>query len=140
MYDTNVVKHFKWEPRGGKSARRIHEKPNDEEVAACYPWLDQEIAVVAPAVIVCLGATAAQALLGKDFRVTQDRGVRLESPLAEAVVATVHPSSILRAPHGASRRAARAEFVRDLKMVLESCARDTGELKRRRIIGPGRGG
>lgn len=106
-----------------KSARRIHKKPNDAEIAACYPWLDQEIALVAPAVIVCLGATAAQALLGKDFRVTQERGVRLESPLAEAVIATVHPSSVLRAPDDVSRRAARAEFVRDLKVVVE-VARD----------------
>jgi DNA polymerase len=119
VYVTNVVKHFKWEPRGEKSARRIHKKPNDAEIAACYPWLDQEIAVVAPAVIVCLGATAAQALLGKDFRVTQERGVRLESPLAEAVVATVHPSSVLRAPNDEARRAAREEFVRDLAVVRE---------------------
>src|SRR5206468_12451245 len=91
VYVTNVVKHFKWEPRG---KRRIHAKPNASEIAACRPWLEAEIAVVQPQVIVCLGATAAQALLGKDFRVSRQRGQRIPSPLAEHVMSTIHPSSI----------------------------------------------
>ena len=119
VYLTNVVKHFKWEPRGEKSARRIHKKPNDAEVAACYPWLAEEIALVRPRVIVCLGATAAQALLGRDFRVTRDRGIPLVSPLADAIVATVHPASVLRAPGSDARRAARAALVRDLSVAGE---------------------
>jgi DNA polymerase len=119
VYVTNVVKHFKWEPRGAKSARRIHKKPNDAEIAACYPWLSEEIAVVHPRVIVCLGATAAQALLGKDFRVTRERGIPLVSPLAEAVVATMHPSSVLRAPDDEARRMAREALVRDLRVASE---------------------
>src|SRR5438876_405523 len=90
VYVTNVVKHFKWEPRG---KRRIHKKPNAGEIAACRPWLDTEIALVKPRVIVCLGATAAQALLGKSFRVTQQRGKLLKSELAPYMMATVHPSS-----------------------------------------------
>src|ERR1700737_1635054 len=100
VYVTNVVKHFKWEPRG---KRRIHKKPSPAEIAACRPWLDAEIAVLEPKVIVCLGALAAQALLGKDFRVTQRRGEFVESPLAPFVMATVHPSSILRAPDERTR-------------------------------------
>ena len=119
VYVTNVVKHFKWEPRGAKSARRIHKKPNDAEIAACYPWLAEEIAVVTPTVIVCLGATAAQALLGKDFRVTRERGVPLVSPLADAIVATMHPSSVLRAPTDDARRQARADLVRDLAVAAD---------------------
>jgi uracil-DNA glycosylase len=119
VYVTNVVKHFKWEPRGEKSARRIHKKPNDAEIAACYPWLSEEIAAVHPRVIVCLGATAAQALLGKDFRVTRERGIPLVSPLADAVVATFHPSAVLRAPDDEARRRARAEFVHDLGVAAE---------------------
>jgi DNA polymerase len=119
VYVTNVVKHFKWEPRGAKSTRRIHKKPNDAEIAACYPWLGEEIAVVRPRVIVCLGATAAQALLGKDFRVTRERGIPLVSPLADAVVATMHPSSVLRAPDDDARRAAREELVKDLRVAAE---------------------
>jgi DNA polymerase len=102
VYVTNVVKHFKWRPRG---KRRIHAKPSWTEVAACRPWLDAKLAAVAPRVLVCLGATAAQALLGRSFRVTQDRGRLLPSDLAPAVIATVHPSSILRAE--AEDRAAR---------------------------------
>jgi DNA polymerase len=117
VYVTNVVKHFKWEPRGAKGARRIHKKPNDAEIAACYPWLSEEIAGVAPAVIVCLGATAAQALLGKDFRVTRERGIPLVSPLADAIVATMHPSSVLRAPTDEARRQARADLIRDLAVA-----------------------
>jgi DNA polymerase len=112
-YVTNVVKHFKWEPRG---KRRIHQKPNWQEVAACRPWLDAELAVVKPKVIVCLGATAAQALLGRDFRVTKQRGKLVDSPLAERVTATIHPSAILRA-EDADREAEYAAFVADLRKV-----------------------
>lgn len=114
VYVTNVVKHFKWEPRG---KRRIHAKPNAKEIGACKPWLDTEIALVRPRVIVCLGATAAQALLGRGFKVTQQRGTFVESPLAPLVTATVHPSSILRAPDEDSRRQEMSEFVTDLKKV-----------------------
>jgi uracil-DNA glycosylase len=113
-YVTNVVKHFKWEPRG---KRRIHQKPNWGEIAACRPWLDAELAVVKPRVIVCLGATAAQALLGRQFRVTKQRGVPVESDLAPTVIATVHPSSILRADTEEDRRVAYDEFVADLREV-----------------------
>jgi uracil-DNA glycosylase len=112
VYRTNVVKHFKWEPRG---ERRIHQKPNALEVAACRPWLDAEISVVRPRVLVCLGATAAQALLGRSFRVSRDRGRFVPSDLAPRVLATVHPSSLLRAPDAATRRAETARFVADLK-------------------------
>jgi DNA polymerase len=115
-YVTNVVKHFKWEPRG---KRRIHQKPNWGEIAACRPWLDAELGVVKPRVIVCLGATAAQALLGRQFRVTKQRGVPVESDLAPTVIATVHPSSILRADTEEGRRAAYDEFVADLRKVAE---------------------
>ena len=115
-YVTNVVKHFKWQARG---KRRIHQKPNAAEIAACRPWLDAELALVKPTVIVCLGATAAQALLGRKFRVTQQRGVPVESDLAPYVIATVHPSSILRAEDEEARREAYDEFVRDLRTVAE---------------------
>ena len=117
VYVTNVVKHFKWEPRG---KRRIHAKPNAKEIGACKPWLDAEIALVRPRVIVCLGATAAQALLGRGFRVTQQRGTFVDSPLAPRVTATVHPSSILRAPDDDARRAEMAEFLKDLKKVAKA--------------------
>jgi len=113
-YVTNVVKHFKWTPRG---KRRIHEKPNTTEIRACFPWLEAEIAVVKPSVLVCLGATAAQALLGKDFRVTKQRGLWLESQLAQHVLATVHPSSILRAPDSETREKQYGGFVADLLVV-----------------------
>ena len=113
-YLTNAVKHFKWEARG---KRRIHQKPNWSEIGACRPWLEAELAVVAPEVLVCLGATAAQALLGRDVRVTRDRGRLLESALAPAALATVHPSSILRAPDEAARRGERAAFVDDLRVA-----------------------
>ncbi|HUP38930.1 MAG TPA: UdgX family uracil-DNA binding protein [Vicinamibacterales bacterium] len=113
-YVTNVVKHFKWEPRG---KRRIHKKPNAGEIAACRPWLDSEISVVHPRIIVCLGATAAKALLGASFKVSIDRGRFVESPLAPLVTATVHPSSILREPDSAARRDAMRAFVKDLKKV-----------------------
>jgi DNA polymerase len=114
VYVTNVVKHFKWEPRG---KRRIHAKPNSAEIAACRPWLETEIAIVKPRVVVCLGATAAQALLGRTFRVTQQRGRFVPSPLAPRVTATVHPSSILRAPDDEARHAEMRRFVQDLKRV-----------------------
>ena len=113
-YVTNVVKHFKWEPRG---KRRIHKKPNAQEINACRPWLEAEIAVVKPQVIVALGATAAQALLGAQFRVTKHRGEFLESTLAPYIMATVHPSSILRAPDDETRRLEYRRFVDDLKKL-----------------------
>jgi uracil-DNA glycosylase len=113
-YVTNAVKHFKWEPRG---KRRIHQKPNAAELAACRPWLDAELEVVQPHVLVCLGATAAQALLGRGVRVTKDRGRPLESELAAVAFATVHPSSILRAPDATSRQRERALFVDDLRVA-----------------------
>jgi len=112
-YVTNVVKHFKWQPRG---KRRIHQKPNAAEIAACRPWLDAELALLKPRVLVCLGATAAQALLGRQFRVSKDRGVPVESELAPVVMATVHPSSILRSD---DREAEMAMFVEDLRRVAE---------------------
>lgn len=114
VYVTNAVKHFKWEPRG---KRRIHKKPNSAEIAACRPWLDAEIAAVKPKAIVCLGATAAQALLGRDFRVTQHRGEFLESPLAPFVMATMHPSSILRAPDDETRESEMTRFIADLRKL-----------------------
>jgi uracil-DNA glycosylase len=116
VYVTNAVKHFKWEPRG---KRRIHQKPNWAEMTACRPWLEAELAVVQPDVLVCLGATAAQSLLGRQFRVTKMRGVPVESDLAPSVVATVHPSSILRAPDEGARQEAMQDFVRDLKAVAK---------------------
>src|SRR5437667_1296431 len=113
-YVTNVVKHFKWEPRG---KRRIHKKPNGREIAACRPWLEAEINLVKPKVIVCLGATAAQALLGPQFRVSKQRGQFIESTLAPYIMATVHPSSILRAPDDETRQAEQRRFIDDLKKV-----------------------
>jgi len=113
-YVTNAVKHFKWEPRG---KRRIHKKPNAREIAACKPWLAAELAVVRPAVVVVLGATAAQALLGPAFRVTRERGKIVDTPEFGRVIATVHPSSILRAPDEKARREERKRFVTDLKRV-----------------------
>jgi uracil-DNA glycosylase len=112
-YVTNVVKHFKWTPRG---KRRIHAKPNSSETAACRPWLEAELEVVRPRVLVCLGATAAQALLGRDFRVTKQRGELVETPLAPTAMATVHPSSILRTDPG-DREAEYAAFVDDLRVA-----------------------
>jgi DNA polymerase len=113
-YVTNVVKHFKWEPRG---KRRIHKKPNAVQIAACRPWLEAELSVVKPAILVALGATAAQSLLGPQFRVTKQRGEFLESALAPYVMATVHPSSILRAPDDETRRLEYRRFVDDLKKL-----------------------
>lgn len=115
-YVTNAVKHFNWEPRG---KRRIHKKPNAAEIKACRPWLDAEIARLKPKVVVCLGATASQALLGKTFRVTQQRGEFIDSPLAPYVTATVHPSSILRAPDDETRHEEMRRFVADLKKVAK---------------------
>jgi uracil-DNA glycosylase family protein len=113
VYVTNVVKHFKWQGRG---KRRIHQKPNWSEIAACRPWLEAELAVVKPRVLVCLGATAAQALLGRQFRVTRERGRPVESELAAHVIATVHPSSILRSDPQ-TREQEYAAFVEDMKVV-----------------------
>jgi DNA polymerase len=113
-YVTNVVKHFKWEPRG---KRRIHKKPNAGEIKACRPWLEAEISLVKPKVIVCLGATAAQALLGPQFRVSKQRGQFIESTLAPFIMATVHPSSILRAPDEETRHDEKRKFIDDLKKV-----------------------
>ncbi len=115
-YVTNVVKHFKWKPRG---KRRLHEKPRAGEIRACEPWLAAELEVVRPRILVCLGATAAQSLLGKDFLVTEMRGMWIESGNAEKTLATVHPSSILRAPDSQSRAEQYAQFVSDLRVVAE---------------------
>ena len=114
VYVTNAVKHFNWEPRG---KRRIHKKPNSMQIMACRPWLDAEIEAVRPRVIVCLGATAAQALLGKTFKVTQRRGELMPSELAPFITATVHPSSILRAPDEESRHEEMNRFIADLRKV-----------------------
>ena len=113
-YVTNAVKHFKWEARG---KRRIHQKPSAAELAACRPWLDAELEAVRPAVLVVMGATAAQALLGRQFRVTKDRGRPVDSDLAPYVLATVHPSSILRAPDDAAREREMEAFVADLRTI-----------------------
>ncbi|MEA2568477.1 MAG: uracil-DNA glycosylase [Acidobacteriota bacterium] len=117
VYVTNVVKHFKWEPRG---KRRIHKKPNGAEITACRPWLDAEIRVVKPRAIICLGATAAQALIGPKFKVSLQRGKFVESPLAEFVTATVHPSSILRATSDEARRMETQEFIDDLRKIAKA--------------------
>src|SRR5438093_1451356 len=114
VYVTNAVKHFKWEPRG---KRRIHAKPSWSELAACRPWLEAELAVVRPDVLVCLGATAAQSLLGRQFRVTKQHGEWIESDLAEHVTATIHPSAILRQRDEESRRQEMEAFVKDLELV-----------------------
>jgi DNA polymerase len=119
-YVTNAVKHFKSEERG---KRRIHKSPNRAEVAACLPWLEAEIDIIKPKLLVALGATAAKALLGPDFRVTRSRGQVLDSPLGPPILATVHPSSILRAPDDEARHAERAAFVADLKKAARFLAR-----------------
>jgi uracil-DNA glycosylase family protein len=113
-YVTNAVKHFKWVGRG---KRRIHQKPTWSETMACRPWLEAELAVVRPRVVVCLGAVAGQALLGKQFRVTKQRGEWIDSDLAELVTATIHPSAILRQRDGDARRQEFARFVDDLRKV-----------------------
>lgn len=120
VYVTNVVKHFKWEPRG---KRRIHAKPNAAEIGACRPWLETEIGLVKPEILVGLGATAAQALLGRAFKVSRQRGEFVPSPLAPLVTATVHPSSILRAPDDEARREEMRRFVEDLTHVARALAR-----------------
>jgi uracil-DNA glycosylase family protein len=117
VYVTNTVKHFKWEPRG---KRRIHQKPNAREIAACRPWMEAELRIIKPDVLVCLGATAAQAIFGAKFRVTQERGKILESGFAKRVVATVHPSSLLRAPDEETREREYARFVEDLRVAAEA--------------------
>ena len=116
VYVTNIVKHFKWEPRG---KRRIHKKPRQSEIDACRPWIDDELAIVKPKALVCLGSTAAQALLGRQFKVTRSRGTLVPSPLAPAVLATVHPSSILRARDEETRHAEFERFVADLKVAAK---------------------
>lgn len=118
IYITNSVKHFKWKPQG---KRRLHQKPNAAEIRACDPWLRAELSLIQPKILVCLGATAAQSLLGKDFRVTQMRGKWLESPLAPNTIATIHPSAILRTPSDL-REAAYTDFVSDLLVVSEAIA------------------
>jgi uracil-DNA glycosylase len=114
VYVTNMVKHFKYTMRG---KRRIHQRPDAEEIRACRPWLDSELAQVKPQVLVCLGATAAKGLLGSKFKVSRQRGEFVESELAPRTTATVHPSSILRAPDEEARRIAYEDFVEDLKVV-----------------------
>jgi DNA polymerase len=116
VYITNVVKHFKFEERG---KRRIHQTPKKSEVDACFPWLREELAIVRPDVLVILGATAGKALLGSGFRLTQQRGTRIESDLARVVTATVHPSAILRAPDDDARQAERRAFTSDLRKAAE---------------------
>lgn len=123
VYVTNTVKHFKYEPRG---KRRIHQRPNQTEIRACRPWLEAEVSLVEPKLIVCLGATAAQALLGANFKVTKRRGELVPSPLGPDAVATVHPSSILRAPDDAARETARQAFVADLRTVASRLAGRAG--------------
>jgi DNA polymerase len=115
-YVTNVVKHFKWEPRG---KTRIHKKPNSQEMAACKPWLDAEVQAVGPKLIICLGATAAQSLLGSAFRVTQHRGEVFNKAHLPPILATIHPSSILRARDEESRKRERQNFVADLKRAAQ---------------------
>lgn len=136
VYVTNAVKHFKWERREG-TKRRIHKKPGDREIRACYPWLDAEMVLLRPDVIVCLGATAAQALLGKDFRVTQQRGRPITTDRGATVFATVHPSAVLRAPPDA-REAAERDFFTDLRRVGQylagSAMRSSQESAREREV------
>ena len=117
VYVTNAVKHFKWEPRG---KRRIHQKPNAREIAACRPWLEAELRLVKPKLLVCLGATAAQAIFGPSFRVTRGRGRVLSSKFAPRVLATVHPSSLLRQPDEQSREREYKRFVLDLRAALKA--------------------
>jgi uracil-DNA glycosylase len=134
-YVTNAVKHFKWQARG---KRRIHQKPSWSETVACRPWLEAELEVVQPRVVVCLGATAAQSLLGRDFRVTQHRGELLASDLAEHVTATIHPSAILRQQNEEVRRAELAAFVDDLGVVTRVLGATAARRSARRDRSPGR--
>jgi DNA polymerase len=117
VYVTNVVKHFKWEPRG---KRRIHKKPNAAEINACRPWLEAEIQTIKPRAIVCLGSTAAQAVIGPKFKVSTQRATFVKSPLAPLVTATVHPSSILRAPSDEARHAEMQRFIDDLTKIRKA--------------------
>ncbi|MFN2542275.1 MAG: UdgX family uracil-DNA binding protein [Chthoniobacterales bacterium] len=117
VYVTNAVKHFKWEPRG---KRRIHKKPNSREIAACRPWMEAEMRLVKPKLVVCLGSTAGQVFFGSSFRVTRERGKVLSSKLAPKVLATVHPSSLLRQPDEVSRDREYAHFVVDLKAASKA--------------------
>jgi DNA polymerase len=118
VYLTNVVKHFKW-VAAARGKKRIHKKPRYSEIRACRPWLDAELRVVRPKILVCLGSTAAQSLLGRDFSVTRQRGQLVASPLAPLVMATVHPSSILRAPDQNARHQQMQAFVNDLRIVAQ---------------------
>ncbi len=117
VYVTNAVKHFKWEPRG---KRRIHQKPNSREIAACRPWLEAELRLVKPKLLLCLGSTAGQTIFGPSFRVTRERGKVLSSKIAPKVVATVHPSSLLRQPDEESRQREYKNFVADLRVALKA--------------------
>ena len=117
IYLTNAVKHFKWIPRGKK---RMHQKPGSREIDACTPWLEAELALVKPEILVLLGATAAQALLGPAFKVTRARGVAFETRFAPVTFATVHPASLLRIPDPVERRTARALFLREMELVAEA--------------------
>ena len=117
VYVTNAVKHFKWEPKG---KRRLHKKPTQREIWACRPWLDAELRAIKPKAVLCLGATAAQSLLGPAVRVTEQRGKPIDSPLAEVVMVTVHPSSLLRLPSDADREKEHARFVEDLRALARS--------------------
>jgi uracil-DNA glycosylase len=122
-YVTNVVKHFKWEPMG-RGERRLHKKPSDAEIRACKPWFEAEVEALQPRVVVCLGATAAQAVLGKQFRVTRDRGKpKRDADGGPTVVATVHPSSVLRAPDSEARREAKQALIADLRVVARELGR-----------------
>jgi DNA polymerase len=119
VYVTNAVKHFKWEPRG---KRRIHQKPNAREIAACRPWLEAELRIVKPKLVVLLGATAAQTIFGSSFRVTRERGKVLSSKFAPKIVATVHPSSLLRQPDEGSREREYRNFVADLRVASKAAS------------------
>jgi uracil-DNA glycosylase family protein len=116
-YVTNVVKHFKWEPRG---KRRLHQTPNSRDIAACRPWMEAELSIIRPKVLVCLGSTAAKAIFGPAIRVTKDRGHWIETSYSAKTLVTVHPSSLLRAPDEASREANYQLFVADLRLVAEA--------------------
>ena len=117
VYVTNAVKHFSWEPRG---KRRIHKKPRASEIKACRPWLEAELRAIKPVILVCLGATAAQSVLGTQFKLTQHRGTMQTSPMAPQVLATIHPSAVLRAPDSEGRREAYESLVEDLKVVARA--------------------
>jgi DNA polymerase len=126
VFVTNVVKHFRWEPRG---KRRLHKKPSWRQIEACKPWLHAEILVCEPAIIVCLGATAAQAILGRDFRITRDRGKFFQSKDAAWITATYHPSAILRAPDRDDRHRMRADLVDDLHHAAQRLKRPVAAAK-----------